>query len=112
MRIDSHHHVWDLRARPQPWTKDLPALQRSFGIDELRPSLCAARHWRHHRCADSGSRYVARPGFQSLGADCGRAVSRDVPDRHSKVVHSKRDIAASMRASIEDLLIQHGRTEI
>lgn len=42
MRIDSHHHVWDLRARPQPWTKDLPALQRSFGIDELRPSL--ARH--------------------------------------------------------------------
>ena len=42
MRIDSHHHVWDLQARPQPWTKDLPALQRSFGMDELRPSL--ARH--------------------------------------------------------------------
>lgn len=41
-RIDSHHHVWDLRARPQPWTRDLPALQRSFVIDELRPSL--ARH--------------------------------------------------------------------
>ena len=42
MRIDAHHHVWDLRARPQPWTSDLPALQRSFAIDELRPSL--ARH--------------------------------------------------------------------
>src|ERR1700761_6913944 len=41
-RIDSHHHVWDLRARPQPWTSDLPVLQRSFAIDELRPSL--ARH--------------------------------------------------------------------
>ena len=41
-RIDSHHHVWDLRARPQPWTSHLPALQRSFAIDELRPSL--ARH--------------------------------------------------------------------
>jgi L-fuconolactonase len=41
-RIDSHHHVWDLRARPQPWTRDLPALQHSFVIDELRPSL--ARH--------------------------------------------------------------------
>ncbi|HEY2521118.1 MAG TPA: amidohydrolase family protein [Streptosporangiaceae bacterium] len=39
MRIDSHHHVWDLRVRPQPWTNDLPALQRSFGIEELRPSL-------------------------------------------------------------------------
>ena len=25
--------------RPQPWTNDLPALQRAFGIDELRPSL-------------------------------------------------------------------------
>jgi L-fuconolactonase len=42
MRIDSHHHVWDLRARPQPWTNDLPALQRSFGLDELKPAL--ARH--------------------------------------------------------------------
>jgi L-fuconolactonase len=38
-RIDSHHHVWDLRARPQPWTQDFPVLQRSFAIDELRPSL-------------------------------------------------------------------------
>jgi len=41
-RIDAHYHVWDLRARPQPWTGAFPALQRSFGIDELRPSL--ARH--------------------------------------------------------------------
>ncbi|HEX4254150.1 MAG TPA: amidohydrolase family protein [Streptosporangiaceae bacterium] len=41
-RVDAHHHVWDLQVRPQPWTEDLPALQRSFGIDELRPSL--ARH--------------------------------------------------------------------
>ncbi len=42
MRIDSHHHIWDLRVRPQPWTNGLPALQRSFGIDELKPAL--ARH--------------------------------------------------------------------
>lgn len=41
-RIDSHHHVWDLRDRPQPWTRDFPALQRSFVIDDLRPAL--ARH--------------------------------------------------------------------
>jgi predicted TIM-barrel fold metal-dependent hydrolase len=42
MRIDSHHRVWDLRVRPQPWTAGLQALQRSYGMDDLRPSL--ARH--------------------------------------------------------------------
>ena len=39
MRIDAHHHVWDLDVREQPWTAELPALHRSFGIDELRPTL-------------------------------------------------------------------------
>jgi L-fuconolactonase len=39
MRIDAHHHVWDLDVRDQPWTAELPALRRSFTIDELRPSL-------------------------------------------------------------------------
>jgi L-fuconolactonase len=39
MRIDAHHHVWDLNVRDQPWTAGLPALRRSFTIDELRPSL-------------------------------------------------------------------------
>ena len=41
MRIDAHHHVWDLDVREQPWTAELPALRRSFGIDELRPTLMA-----------------------------------------------------------------------
>ena len=41
MRIDAHHHVWDLDVREQPWTAELPALRRSFGIDELRPTLVA-----------------------------------------------------------------------
>jgi L-fuconolactonase len=41
VRIDAHHHVWDLDVREQPWTADLPALRRSFGIDELRPALVA-----------------------------------------------------------------------
>jgi L-fuconolactonase len=31
--------VWDLAVRDQPWTAGLPALQRSFGFDDLRPSL-------------------------------------------------------------------------
>lgn len=39
MRIDAHHHLWDLAVRPQPWTEGLPALRRSFGLDDLRPSL-------------------------------------------------------------------------
>jgi len=38
-RIDAHHHVWDLAARPQPWTDDLPALRRSFSFAELAPAL-------------------------------------------------------------------------
>lgn len=43
MRIDAHHHVWDLAVRDQPWTADLPVLRRSFGFDELRPHLRAHR---------------------------------------------------------------------
>jgi L-fuconolactonase len=39
VRIDAHHHVWDLAVRDQPWSASLPQLRRSFGMDELRPSL-------------------------------------------------------------------------
>ena len=39
MRVDAHHHVWDLSVRDQPWTRELPALRRSFALDDLRPSL-------------------------------------------------------------------------
>jgi L-fuconolactonase len=42
VRIDAHHHVWDLGVRDQPWTTQLPALRRSFSFDDLRPSL--SRH--------------------------------------------------------------------
>ena len=41
MRIDAHHHVWDLDVRDQPWTANLAPLRRSFGFGELRPSLLA-----------------------------------------------------------------------
>ncbi len=41
MRIDAHHHVWDLSVRDQPWTADLPGLHRSFDLAELRPSVLA-----------------------------------------------------------------------
>src|SRR4029453_15645084 len=39
MRVDAHHHLWDLSVRDQPWTAGLLALRRSFGIDHLRPAL-------------------------------------------------------------------------
>jgi L-fuconolactonase len=35
-------HVWDLAVRPQPWTDGLPALQRSFGLDDVARDLRAA----------------------------------------------------------------------
>ena len=41
MRIDAHHHVWDLAVRDQPWTAGLPALRRSFAFGEIRDSLTA-----------------------------------------------------------------------
>lgn len=38
-RIDAHHHVWDLAVRDLPWTRDIPVLNRSFGMADLRPHL-------------------------------------------------------------------------
>jgi L-fuconolactonase len=43
MRIDAHHHVWNLGVRDQPWLIALPSLRRSFAIEELRPSLLRHR---------------------------------------------------------------------
>jgi L-fuconolactonase len=41
MRVDAHHHVWDLTVRDQPWTVELPLLRRSFAVSDLRPDLAA-----------------------------------------------------------------------
>jgi L-fuconolactonase len=43
MRIDAHHHLWDLDVRDQPWTMNFPPLRRSFGLGELQPLLVDAR---------------------------------------------------------------------
>jgi L-fuconolactonase len=42
--IDSHHHVWDLSVRDQPWLADdeLAPIRRTFGVDDLRPYALAA----------------------------------------------------------------------
>jgi L-fuconolactonase len=37
--VDAHVHLWDLVARPQPWTARFPALQRSFLLPELESVL-------------------------------------------------------------------------
>jgi L-fuconolactonase len=43
--IDSHHHIWDLSVRDQPWIVGpaMAAIRRSFSVDDLRPSAVAAR---------------------------------------------------------------------
>lgn len=39
IRIDAHHHLWDLTVRDQEWTVDFPGIRRSFFLDDLRPEL-------------------------------------------------------------------------
>lgn len=41
MRIDSHHHVWDLRVRPQSWMQgdELKPISRTILMGELEPEL-------------------------------------------------------------------------
>ena len=41
VRIDAHHHLWDLAAREQTWTEGLPTLHRTFTMDDLVPHLVA-----------------------------------------------------------------------
>lgn len=43
LRIDAHHHVWDLDVRDQEWLKDdYSRIRRSFGMDDFIPDLDAA----------------------------------------------------------------------
>ncbi|WP_329180472.1 amidohydrolase family protein [Streptomyces sp. NBC_01477] len=41
MRIDAHHHLWDLARRPQPWLTgaELDPIARTFELAELEPLL-------------------------------------------------------------------------
>jgi L-fuconolactonase len=43
--LDSHHHVWDLSVRHQPWLWSdaaLAPLRRNFGIEDLEPLAASA----------------------------------------------------------------------
>ncbi|MET8409394.1 amidohydrolase family protein [Streptomyces sp. NPDC005195] len=44
MRVDAHHHVWDLSVRDQDWITGpgLRPLRRNFTADDLRPEAAAA----------------------------------------------------------------------
>lgn len=42
MRIDSHHHLWDLTTREQLWTTNIPTLHRTFTFNELLPQINSA----------------------------------------------------------------------
>ena len=73
MRIDAHHHVWDLGVRDQPWTANLapPA-------PLVRTSASCAR-----RCSPTGRRDGGRPDdpgrrrdARTARARCGRADGR------------------------------------
>ena len=41
MRIDSHHHIWDLSVRPQSWMEgeELKPISRTILMNELEPEL-------------------------------------------------------------------------
>ena len=41
MRIDSHHHIWDLSVRPQTWMvgEELKPISRTILMNELEPEL-------------------------------------------------------------------------
>jgi L-fuconolactonase len=45
MRIDSHHHLWDLSIRPQEWMvgDGMEPVKRNFGADDLRSAIAGTR---------------------------------------------------------------------
>lgn len=45
MRIDAHHHIWELARRPQGWLDppDLAPLRRDFTLGDLAPQSALAR---------------------------------------------------------------------
>ena len=45
MRIDAHHHIWELGRRPHAWLDDagMAAVRRDFTVADLAPLTAAAR---------------------------------------------------------------------
>jgi len=41
LRIDSHHHIWDISVRPQTWMQgdEVKPISRTILMNELEPEL-------------------------------------------------------------------------
>jgi len=41
MKIDSHHHLWDLSVRPQTWMvgDNMDPVRRNFDVSDLREAI-------------------------------------------------------------------------
>ena len=41
MKIDAHHHLWDLSIRPQTWMvgENMGPVRRNFDTDDLREAI-------------------------------------------------------------------------
>jgi L-fuconolactonase len=43
VRVDAHHHLWDLSKRTYPWLKTVdPQIDRTFDVDDLRIAMAGA----------------------------------------------------------------------
>lgn len=45
LRIDSHHHIWDIGVRPQTWRQgdEVKAISKTIPMNELEPELEKAK---------------------------------------------------------------------
>jgi L-fuconolactonase len=69
MRIDSHHHVWDLSVRPQDWMvgEALDAVRRNFDISDFRVASASTGIEKTVLC-QTVMKYEETPEFLELAA--------------------------------------------
>lgn len=66
-RIDSHHHVWDVKARNYPWLAGLDRINQTFTADDLKP-LLDANHINGSVLVQTVSDLSETEGFLELAA--------------------------------------------
>jgi L-fuconolactonase len=69
MKIDSHHHVWDLSVRPQDWMvgDGLDAVKRNFDMDDFRAAAAGTGIEKTVLC-QTVMKYAETPEFLALAA--------------------------------------------
>ena len=70
MRIDSHHHVWDLSVRPQDWMvgEGLDAVKRNFDMNDFR-AASAGTGIEKTVIVQTVMKYVETPEFLQLAVE-------------------------------------------